>query len=88
MKINQYLVTVHWGAGIHYITSSPETLKECCEEVKLQQANADRTKKMYKTGPKPLARGWTLALEGKDIGFGVEGLEKILKQVEEKDEPK
>lgn len=60
MKINNYMVSVQWGEGLHYIHKFFYTHEAAVAEQITRQAQLNLVRKRNKKGAKPYVRIWLL----------------------------
>jgi len=63
MNIEQFIITIQWGKGMHYIASTCTTLKRSSELIISHRKRCDKIHIKTKRGAKATVRSWQLVEE-------------------------
>lgn len=65
MEIQDYIITIQWGKGMHYVASTCGTEKRAAELVAFHTGRCDKLKLKKARGSKATVRAWKLVTSAK-----------------------
>lgn len=65
MNIQDFIITIQWGKGMHYIASTCATEKRASELVAFHTGRCDKQKIKTSRGAKATVRAWKLVTSSK-----------------------